>query len=192
MSSFYGVKLSFIKRAVLHQLGQSRQAIINEFGERIYDACRAFLPAFYEDVDRYQGRVAKRSKKSMIEYSYADSRCMMDYACINGSRMLLDTVWLVLFNRLKLIELSKSHDWEAAECARYTAPGFVLKQATGRDLRDKRSSGEQKKQVGVSLTNIGDDTELQDRELSPQEQMALLFSCPSAHEMDEDYGYPWV
>jgi len=100
------VDIQHQRREVQRSLHSRKAYIIKKYGRRMYRRLHSFMDCFIVDMNRNAGRIAKRSKKSIDEYTFADSRCLIEYDCINNSRRLLDRVMGILKDDLRVIRRS--------------------------------------------------------------------------------------
>ena len=120
----------------------------------MYRRLHSFMESFITDINRNAGRIAKRSKKAIDEYTFADSRCLIEYDCINNSRRLLDRVMGILKDDLKVIRRSDKHKHSEARCTRYDLSERIVRLA--RDRQGLKGAGK-RESVRVCLSAVAEN-----------------------------------
>ena len=147
-----------------------RREIIRSRGRKIYDLLIPFLSELNQDIFRFNGRVATRSKKTPDEYTYDDTRCMTDY---KGMTRRLVTEVKETLEELGILVESEVANWSQAKCARWTYDDAVIVAA------EKQRARSEDKEDGI-ITLSGD-------------KAIIPLTNIGSHEQTECYldGYSW-
>lgn len=131
-------------------LQTNKTAIVEQYGKRAYQTVQSIVHHVTSDIQTNNGRIAQRSKKSRKEYTFADSRTMIDYPGIDGDKHLLGSVVQIL--RQYVLSISDPHDWSEAKCTRWTYQEQIIDKAKEEAI--PKGTKETKKGF-LSLTNVG-------------------------------------
>lgn len=134
-----------------------RSAIRTKYGRSLYRDAIETIPFVISSIDRFNGRIATKSRKKRPEYIFSDSVCWLDFPTINGSRRKRDAIKGILKDCgifTDQHEGKDTHDHARHLCSRWNVCTAILDRT---ELREKKNeSGNQKSSTeSFSSANIG-------------------------------------